>query len=161
MKLMRMFPSLLVVSLIFGLFSGYYVAHIRGELKYSRLESEHQQMWLQINEEYRDKIEKYRSVSEGWYEKYLEANKIYEDYISNTPSSVVERVYVKADCSKPSDRSGGLGNEETHIRYELHGEVVRGITKITKQAERDVEVCRTALHSLQDKININNGTKGK
>lgn len=162
MKLSRMFPSFIVVSLLVGLISGYYVAHVKGELKYSRLLSHHQEIWLQANEEYRGKVEQYRSVSEGWYEKYLEANKVYEEYVANTPSAPVERVYVKADCDNTSaNRSGSLGDEEANIRYELHREVVEGITKVTKEAERDVEVCRAALHSLQEKININNGTKGK
>ena len=101
--------------------------------------------------EVNQRVEHYQTISEEYYADYQEA-------INREPTAVSERVYVRANCktNATADSSGGMGNGAEPERVELHAETVRGATAVTDQAERDVQSCRAALHSLQRKINLHN-----
>ena len=93
----------------------------------------------------------YKSISEEYYADY-------QDAISREPTTITERVLVRANCpaNAAADTGGGLGNAAAIERSELHPETVRSVTEVTNQAERDVLSCRAALHSLQRKIKAHN-----
>lgn len=93
----------------------------------------------------------YKSISEEYYADYQEA-------INREPTTVTERVFVRAHCKTDAaaDSGGKLGNAAAVERVELHAETVRSATAVTDQAERDVLSCRAALHSLQRKITLHN-----
>ena len=103
--------------------------------------------------EVNQRADHYRSISEEYYEDY-------QDAINREPTTVTERVYVRAHCKADAaaDSGGALGNGSPDVgrRVELHPETVRSATAVTDQAERDVLSCRAALHSLQRKIKAHN-----
>lgn len=75
----------------------------------------------------------------------------YKEAVNRKPTVITDRVYVKAKCPS-EDPSGSLGDGTNEYRAELHSEVVRRITKVTDEAERDVLKCQSILNSLQEKI---------
>lgn len=101
--------------------------------------------------EVNQRAEHYRSISEEYYADYQEA-------INREPTVVTERVYVRANCpaNAAADPGGGMGNAAAEGRVELHSKTVRSATAVTDKAERDVQSCRAALHSLQRKIQAHN-----
>ena len=101
--------------------------------------------------EVNQRAEHYQSISEEYYADYQEA-------INREPTVVTERVYVRAHCKTDAaaDSCGSVGNGAAEGRVELHAETVRSATAVTDQAERDVQSCRAALHSLQRKIKTHN-----
>ena len=143
--------KLAALTLIIGIAAGAWVTSERYDkrinaelLKQSKAHAE--QLQEQI-----ERAKEYQAISENYYEKYQAAS-------NAEPVTVVDRVYVRATCPvpTPTNSSGSLGDAATEQRAELHAETVRRITKVTADAERDVKQCRAALHSLQDKITINN-----
>lgn len=102
-------------------------------------------------EEVNQRADHYKQISEEYYADYQNA-------INREPTIVTERVFVKANCptTATTDSGGSVGDGAETQRVELHSETVRGATRVTDQAERDVLSCRAALHSLQRKIRTHN-----
>lgn len=100
--------------------------------------------------EVNQRAEHYQSISEEYYADYQEA-------INREPTVITERVYVRTSpTNAAADPGGGVGNGAAEGRVELHAETVRSATAVTDKAERDVQSCRAALHSLQSKIKTHN-----
>lgn len=118
---------------------------------YEAKASKEQDAYVKALEEVNQRVEHYQSISEEYYADYQEA-------INREPTTVTERVFVRAHCKTDAaaDSGGKLGNAAAVERVELHAETVRSATAVTDQAERDVLSCRAALHSLQRKISLHN-----
>ena len=108
--------------------------------------------------EVNQRVEHYQTISEEYYADY-------QDAINREPTTVTERVFVRANCSTnataDSGRELGNGAPDMGRRVELHPETVRSATAVTDQAERDVQSCRAALHSLQRKIRLHNSLQSE
>lgn len=117
------------------------------EAKASREQAAYAKALTEVNQ----RADHYRSISEEYYADYQEA-------INREPTTVTERVYVRANCPANTTADSGreLGNGAEAERVELHAETVRSAAEVTDQAERDVLSCRAALHSLQRKIKAHN-----
>lgn len=98
-----------------------------------------------------ERADHYKTISEEYYADY-------QDAINREPAVVTERVFVKGHCEADAaaDSGGKLGDGAAVERIELHKETVASATAVTDQAERDVQKCRAALHSLQRKIKAHN-----
>ena len=127
------------------------VGWINASDHYKAKASREQDAYSKTLAEVAKRVEHYQSISEEFYADYQEA-------INREPTTVTERVFVRAHCkaNATADSSGEFGNGADSERSELHPETVRGATAVTDQAERDVLSCRAALHSLQRKIRLHN-----
>ena len=132
---------------VIGATVGWMNASDHYEAKASKEQAAYSKALAEVNQ----RADRYQSISEEYYADY-------QDAINREPTVVTERVFVRANCptNVATDRSGELGNAEAGQRAELHAETVRGATTVTDQAERDVLLCRAALHSLQRKIKAHN-----
>ena len=112
--------------------------------------------YVKALDEVNQRVDHYRSISEEYYADY-------QDAINREPTVVTERVFVRAHCKTDAaaDSGGKLGNAAAVERVELHAETVRSATAVTDQAERDVQSCRAALHSLQRKIRLHNSLQSE
>ena len=137
------------ICAVIGAATGWMNAVDHYEAKASR---EHD-AYVKALDEVNQRVDHYRSISEEYYADYQEA-------INREPTTVTERVFVRANCSTnataDSGRELGNGAPDMGRRVELHPETVRSATAVTDQAERDVLSCRAALHSLQRKIRLHN-----
>ena len=120
---------------------------------YEAKASREQDAYVKALAEVNQRVDHYQSISEEYYADY-------QDAINREPTVVTNRVLVRGHCKTDAtaDSSGELGNGAPDIgrRVELHPETVRSATAVTDQAERDVQSCRAALHSLQRKIKTHN-----
>ena len=110
-----------------------------------------QDAYVKALAEVNQRADNYRSISEEYYADYQEA-------LNREPTTVTERVLVRANCptNATADTGRGVGDAATVDRVELHAETVRSAAAVTDQADRDVLSCRAALHSLQRKIKAHN-----
>ena len=115
-----------------------------------------QDAYVKTLDEVAKRADHYKSISEEYYADY-------QDAINREPTTVTERVYARANCpsNAAADTGGELGNGAAIERVELHAETVRGATAVTDQAERDVQSCRAALHSLQRKVRLHNSLQSE
>ena len=147
--------KLAAITLIIGIAAGAWVTSERYDKRINtELMKQSKEHAAQLEEQI-ERANDYQKISETYYEKYQAAS-------NAEPVTVVDRVYVKADCPVPTtaNPSGELGDaEKQYVRAELHTETVRRITKVTADAERDVKQCRAQLHSLQDKIRTHNSAQ--
>lgn len=117
---------------------------------YEAKASKEQAAYAEALAEVNQRAEHYQSISEEYYADYQEA-------INREPTIITERVYVRTSpTDATADSGGGVGNGAAEGRVELHPETIRSATAVTDQAERDVQSCRAALHSLQSKIQAHN-----
>lgn len=117
---------------------------------YEAKASKEQAAYAEALAEVNQRAEHYQKISKEYYADYQKA-------INREPTIVTERVLVRTSpTDTAADPSGKLGNGATEGRVELHRETVRSATRVTDQAERDVQLCRAALHSLQSKIKAHN-----
>ena len=115
-----------------------------------------QDAYVKALDEVNQRADNYRSISEEYYADY-------QDAINRGPTVVTERVLVRAHCKADAaaDTGGVVGDATATERVELHAEIVRSATAVTEQAERDVQSCRAALHSLQRKIRLHNSLQSE
>lgn len=138
-----------IVGLIWGFYAG--IGYENGK-RIKLVESLNQAHKIE-QEQQAERVKEYEKTSQIYYEQFIEA-----DNFANFDTRT-ERVYVKADCpavptSTDSSRELGDGAGE---RAELHRETVARITAVTNQARADMLRCSAKLHSLQDKVRVNNG----
>ena len=103
-------------------------------------------------EQQAERIKQYEQTSKIYYEQFIEA-----DNFANFDTRI-ERVFVKASCPAvpaATDPGRELG-DGAGGRAELHPEIVARIAAVTNQAQADLLKCSAKLHSLQDKIKVNN-----
>ena len=122
---------------------------------YEAKASKEQAAYAKALAEVNQRSDHYKKISEEYYADY-------QDAINREPAVITNRVLVRAHCktNAAADSSGGVGNGAEAERVELHAETVRSATTVTDQAERDVLSCRSALHSLQRKIQSHNELQG-
>ena len=142
--------ALLVTGLLcatIGAAVGWINASDHYEAKASREQDAYSKTLAEVNQ----RVEHYQTISEEYYADYQEA-------INREPTVITNRVLVRAHCKTDAATDSGreLGDGATAERVELHEETVRSATAVTDQAERDVQSCRAALHSLQRKISLHN-----
>src|SRR5678815_5249405 len=137
----------IALAVVFGFIGGAALSYSQTAKHYEAKASREQDAYAKTLAEVSQRVEHYQSISEEYYADY-------QDAINREPTTVTERVFVRAHCkaNATADSSGELGNGADSERAELHAETVRGATAVTDQAERDVQSCRAALHSLQRKI---------
>ena len=143
--------KLAALTLTIGIVAGAWVTSERYEKRIkAELMKQSEEHAAQLQEQI-ERAKDYQKISETYYEKYQAAS-------NAEPVTVVDRVYIKADCPVPAaaDSGGSLGNGAGYVRAELHAETVARITAVTHRAEQDVKQCRAQLHSLQDKIQMHN-----
>ena len=143
--------KLAALTLTIGIVAGAWVTSERYEKRIkAELMKQSEEHAAQLQEQI-ERAKDYQKISETYYEKYQAAS-------NAEPVTVVDRVYIKADCPVPTktNPSGSLGDEAGYVRAELHAETVARITAVTHRAEQDVKQCRAQLHSLQDKIQMHN-----
>lgn len=141
----------ILLSFAFGFIGGAALAYSQTAKHYEAKASKEQAAYAEALVAVNQRAEHYRSVSEEYYADYQEA-------INREPTTVTERLFVRANCptNAAADTGGELGNAAANERVELHSETVRSATAVTDQAESDVLSCRAALHSLQRKIQAHN-----
>lgn len=144
--------KLAALTLIIGIAAGAWVTSERYDKRINaELLKQSKEHAAQLEEQI-ERANDYQKISETYYEKYQAAS-------NAEPVTVVDRVYIKADCPVPTktNPSGSLGDaEKQYVRAELHAETVARITAVTHRAEQDVKQCLAQLHSLQDKIQMHN-----
>ena len=140
-----------ILALIFGFLGGAALSYSQTAQHYEAKARKEQAAYSKALAEVNQRADHYRSISEEYYADYQEA-------INREPTTVTERVFVRANCPTNATADSGqeLGNGAETERVELHAETVGGATAVTDQAERDVQSCRAALHSLQRKIKTHN-----
>lgn len=74
---------------------------------------------------------------------------IYQDAVSREPATVVERVFVKANCPVRSASDAGVGDERDAARVELTPEASRSVSEVEDWAERMYGECAAMLEFHQ------------
>ena len=141
----------ILIALAFGFLGGAALSYSQTAKHCEAKARKEQAAYSKALAEVNQRVEHYKTISEEYYADYQEA-------INREPTTVTERVFVRANCPTNATADSGreLGNGAETERVELHAETVGGATAVTDQAERDVQSCRAALHSLQRKIKTHN-----
>lgn len=74
---------------------------------------------------------------------------IYQDAVSREPTTVVERVFVKANCPVRSASDAGVGDERDAAQVELTPEASRSVSEVEDWAERMYGECAAMLEFHQ------------
>lgn len=140
------------ICAVIGAATGWMNAADHYEAKARREQDAYAKTLAEVNQ----RVEHYQTISEEYYADYQEA-------LTREPTTVTERVFVRASCKTDAaaDTGGVVGDATATERVELHSEAVRSATAVTDQAERDVQSCRAALHSLQRKIRLHNSLQSE
>ena len=69
----------------------------------------------------------------------------YQDAVSREPTTVVERVFVKANCPVRSASDAGVGDERDAAQVELTPEASRSVSEVEDWAERMYGECAAQL----------------
>ena len=75
---------------------------------------------------------------------------IYQDAISREPATVVERVFVKANCPVRAASDAGMGDERDAAQVELTPEASRSVSEVEDWAERMYGECAAQLKFHQE-----------
>lgn len=75
---------------------------------------------------------------------------IYQDAVSREPTTVVERVFVKANCPVRSASDAGVGDERDAAQVELTPEASRSVSEVEDWAERMYGECAAQLKFHQE-----------
>ena len=75
---------------------------------------------------------------------------IYQDAVSREPATVVERVFVKANCPVRAASDAGMGNERNAAQVELTPEASRSVSEVEDWAERMYGECAAQLKFHQE-----------
>ena len=74
---------------------------------------------------------------------------IYQDAVNREPATVVERVFVKANCPVRAASDAGMGDERDATQVELTTEASRSVSEVEDWAERMYGECAAMLEFHQ------------
>ena len=75
---------------------------------------------------------------------------IYQDAVGREPATVVERVFVKANCPVRAASDAGMGDERNAAQVELTPEASRSVSEVEDWAERMYGECAAQLKFHQE-----------
>ena len=75
---------------------------------------------------------------------------IYQDAVDREPATVVERVFVKANCPVRAASDAGMGDERNAAQVELTPEASRSVSEVEDWAERMYGECAAQLKFHQE-----------
>lgn len=75
---------------------------------------------------------------------------IYQDAVNREPATVVERVFVKANCPVRAASDAGMGDERNATQVELTPEASRSVSEVEDWAERMYGECAAQLKFHQE-----------
>lgn len=75
---------------------------------------------------------------------------IYQDAVSREPATVVERVFVKANCPVRAASDAGVGDERNATQVELTPEASRSVSEVEDWAEQMYGECAAQLKFHQE-----------
>lgn len=75
---------------------------------------------------------------------------IYQDAVNREPTTVVERVFVKANCPVRAASDAGMGDERDAAQVELTPEASRSVSEVEDWAERMYGECAAQLKFHQE-----------
>ena len=75
---------------------------------------------------------------------------IYQDAVGREPATVVERVFVKANCPVRAASDAGVGDERNATQVELTPEASRSVSEVEDWAERMYGECAAQLKFHQE-----------
>ena len=75
---------------------------------------------------------------------------IYQDAVGREPATVVERVFVKANCPVRAASDAGMGDERNAAQVELTPEASRSVSEAEDWAERMYGECAAQLKFHQE-----------